>query len=231
MKNSRGFSIIELVIAISLASFVLVGVATIAAQMARSQVEGIRSGTVTGWSLVSYQAMAKEIEDANVLAAPDTHGEASDSIVICKNWSRGMAGGPPGGPLDATGVSTVVQYCVDPAAPVPPETTGFTLRRFSYDGNCPCPGAPGPCNAVPVACTATPPGPWTQPQVVGFRLEKIPGAYNGAPNVFLRDDTIGGVRLRYVIGRQTATANEPVVKFTTFDFGISMQKQYTSTID
>ena len=52
--RKAGFSIIELVIAVSLASFVLVGVASIAAQMARSQVDGIRSGTVTGWSVASY---------------------------------------------------------------------------------------------------------------------------------------------------------------------------------
>lgn len=230
MRRPGGFSIIELVIAVSLASFVLVGVATIAAQMSRSQVEGIRSGTATGWSLVSYMSMAKEIEDANVLAYPYTDLTADDSIIICKNWSRAMAA-LPGGALDAAGTSTVTQFCVDPTAPVAPET-GYTLRRFSYTGACPCPGAPaGPCNAVPVACTSSPPGPWTTASVVGFRLEKIPGAYTGSPNVFLRDNGIGGVRLRYVIGRQTATANEPIPKFTKFDFGISMQKQFSSTVD
>ncbi|MCM2303240.1 MAG: prepilin-type N-terminal cleavage/methylation domain-containing protein [Elusimicrobia bacterium] len=229
MTNTRGFSIIELVIAISLASFVLVGVATIAAQMARSQVEGIRSGTATGWSLVSYLSMAKEIEDSNVLAFPTAHGQSSDSIVVCKNWSRAM-GALPGALLDPTGVGTVIQFCVDPTPPVSPET-GFTLRRYSYTGACPCPGAPGACNAVPATCNASPAAPWTESSVVGYRLEKIPGSYTGAPNVFLRDNNIGGVRLRYVIGRQTATTNEPTVKFTTFDFGISMQKQFSSTLD
>lgn len=231
MRDPRGFSIIELVIAISLASFVLVGVATIAAQMARHQVEGIRSGTATGWSIVSYQAMSKEIEDANVLAYPYNNGDSADSIILCKNWSRAKAA-LPGAQLDSSEVTTVVQYCVDPTPAVPPET-GFKLRRYAYTGNCPCPGAPaGPCNAVPAACTSDAPGgSWTESGVVGYRLEKLPGAYAGAPNVFYRDNTIGGVRLRYAIGRQTPTTNEPIAKFTTFDFALSMQKQYSNTLD
>ncbi len=236
MRTSGGFSIIELVIAISLASFVLVGVATIAAQMARSQIEGIRSGTATGWSLVSYQAMSKEIEDSNVLAWPKDDLTSADAVVVCKNWSRAQTGpdqrlntntDPPGGNL-----VTVTQFCVDPAAPVPPQT-GFTLRRLSRVGLPPtvtCPAAV----AAPATCGTTPSAPWgawTETGVVGFRLEKIPGAYTGAPNVFLRDNSIGGVRLRYVIGRQTPTTNEPTPKFTTFDFGISMQKQFNSAVD
>lgn len=231
MRTSRGFSIIELVIAISLASFVLVGVATIAAQMARSQIEGIRSGTATGWSLISYQAMAKEIEDANVLAWPTTHLQASDSVVICKNWSRSIGGklNTNTSPAQADWV-TVTQFCVDPTAPVPPQT-GYTLRRLSRRGaavTCPTPVAsPASCGSSP----SSPFGAWTETGVVGFRLEKIPGAYTGSPNIFLRDNNIGGVRLRYVIGRQTPTTNEPIPKFTTFDFGISMQKQFSSTVD
>ncbi|MBI2787415.1 MAG: prepilin-type N-terminal cleavage/methylation domain-containing protein [Elusimicrobia bacterium] len=231
MRYPRGFSIIELVIAISLASFVLVGVATIAAQMARSQVEGIRSGTMTGWSLISYQSMAKEIEDANVLAYPYNNGDSADSIILCKNWSRAKDV-LPGAKLDTADVTNVIQYCVDPTPAVAPET-GFKLRRYAYNGNCPCPGAPaGPCNAVPVACTSDAPGGlWTESSVVGYRLEKLPGGYPGAPNIFYRDNTIGGLRLRYAIGRQTPTTNSPVAKFTTFDYGLSMQKQYSNTVD
>ncbi len=215
MKNPSGFSIIELVIAISLSSFVLVGVATIAAQMARSQIEGIRSGTMTGWSLVSYLSMSKEIEDANVLAFPIANGASSDSLLVCKNWSRVVAG-----KLDANapGLVTVTQFCVD-STTSPPE---LILRRYSNVGAgvvCPDPG-------VPVACTGAPGGTWTETGVVGFRMEKL-----GGQDVFLRDNSIGGVRLRYVIGKQVATTNEPIPKFTPFDLGIGMSKQYNNTLD
>lgn len=232
MKRSRGFSIIELVIAISLASFVLVGVATIAAQLARNQVEGIRSGTATGWSLVSYQAMSKEIEDANVLAWPAADGSGSDSIVVCKNWSRALAGpdkrlNTSTDPPQADYV-TLTQFCVDPTPPAAPQT-GFTLRRFSRRGTfasgVTCPdtvAAPATCTSAP----STPWGAWSENTVVGFRLEKLGGA-----DVFTRANAIGGVRVRYVIGRQTPTTNEPTPKFTPFDFGISMQKQFSSTVD
>ncbi len=213
----KGFSIIELVIAVSLASFVLVGVAVIASQMARNQVDGIRSGTVTGWSLVSYTAMVREIEDANVLAYPINNGDNADSIVLCKNWSRGM-GALPGGKLDTLAAVSVIQYCVDTSA-----AGNFLLRRYANVGvgvTCPNPGAP-------VTCTASPTGTWTETGVVGFRLEKLPGF----ATVFWRDNGIGGLRLRYVIGRQAATANQPVAKFTPFDFGIAMQKQSSNSLD
>ena len=240
MRKSEGFSLIELMISVSLASFVLVGVATIASQMARNQVDGIRSGTVTGWSVVSYTAMAKEIEDANVLVFPVNNGDTADQIVICKNWSRNVGPGPfPGGPgdrlntdpgFDADGVAKgtvyVIQYCVDPTLP-PVGQTGFTLRRYANVGF--PPGVSCPTAGMPVACNLAGPG-WTKNDIVGFRLEKIVGP-PAVPLMFMRDNTIGGVRLRYVIGRQTASVAQPVPKFTAFNFGITMQKQFSSTVD
>ncbi len=239
MRQLKGFSLIELIISISLASFVLVGVATIASQMARNQVDGIRSGTVTGWSVVSYMSMAKEIEDANVLAYPPNNGDTADAIVICKNWSRNANPGPPtGGRLNtdpafdgngvAKGTVYVIQYCVDPTAPIAPQT-GFTLRRYANIGV----GVVCPASAtLPMTCNAGGPG-WTTNDIVGFRLEKItsPPAAATIPLMFLRDNAIGGVRLRYVIGRQTTSTAQPVPKYTTFNFGIAMQKQFSSTLD
>lgn len=217
MKKAPGFTLIELIIAVSLASFVLIGVATVAMQMTKAQVEGIRSGTVTGWSLVSYLSMAKEIEDSNVLAFPVANGASADELIVCRNWSR-MMGALPGGRLDATGVVTVVQYCVDSTDPA-----NLVLRRFANVGaavTCPNP-------AGPVSCSASPPGVWTETSVIGFRFEKL----TGFPNVFTRDNSIGGVRLRYAIGEQAGTPQQPVPQFTPFNIGIAMQKQYNSTLD
>lgn len=217
MRKAPGFSLIELVISVSLASFVLIGVATIAAQMTRSQVDGIRSGTVTGWSLVSYLSMAKEVEDSNVLAYPIANGAAADTLIVCRNWSR-MMGALPGGKLDAAGVVSVVQYCVDSGDPA-----NLILRRYANVGaSVACPNP-----AVPVACAAVPGGTWTETGVIGFRLEKLAGF----PNMFTRDNSIGGVRLRYAIGQQAGTPQQPVPKFTPFDIGIAMQKQFNSALD
>jgi hypothetical protein len=220
--RAAGFSIVELVIAVTLASFVLVAVASLAMQMARNQVEGIRSGTMTGWSVVSYLSMSKEIEDANVLAYPIVDGTAQDTIMICKNWSRNAgASAGAGAKLDPNGPVSVIQYCVDSSVPA-----ALVLRRYARASAaevCPSPG-------VPVACNAIGPG-WTENgvvsnSVVGYRVEKL----GGVP-VFLRSNAIGGVRVRYVIGSQAGTPQQPIPKFTTFDYGISMQKQLSSTVD
>ena len=225
-RRSAGFSLIELVIAVSLASFVLVGVASIAAQMARSQVEGIRSGTVTGWSLISYLSMSKELEDANVLAYPVADGTAVDSVVVCKNWSRVMNGGA-GGKLNTNATPpganfvSIVQYCLDSAAPA-----NLILRRFERLGAgviCPAAvGAPATCTAIP----SSPWGAWSNTGVVGFRVERLAGA-----SVFTRANSVGGVRVRYVVGHQVGTPNEPAPKSTPFDISIAMQKQYNNTSD
>ncbi len=224
--NKKGFSLVELLIATSLSAFVLIGISTIGASLARNQVEGIRSGTQVGWSVVSYMSMAKEIEDGNVLVFPVNTGDSADQIVICKNWSRQMGAGPPTGDRLDPGPVSLIQYCVDPTAPVAPET-GFKIRRYAsvaVGGSCPTAG-------LPVACNAAGPS-WTENGspgngIVGYRVEKLAGF----PFVFQRDNAIGGVRVRYVIGRQTATTNEPTPKFTTFNYGITMSKQYSSTLD
>ncbi|UPT75924.1 MAG: hypothetical protein M0D55_09785 [Elusimicrobiota bacterium] len=224
MRTKRaGVSLIELVIGMSLASFVLAGVAGIAAQMTRAQVEGIRSGTATGWSVISYIAMSKEIEDGNVLAFPIADGAGADQLILCKNWSRAQ-GALPGGQLytidpvtNAAANTSVVQYCVDST-----DASNLLLRRFENTGpavQCPNPG-------VPVACTDAPSGTWTKTDVVGFRLEKLSGA-----NVFTRANNVGGVRVRYVIGRQTPTTNDPNPRSTPFDIAIAMNKNYSSTLD
>lgn len=222
-----GFSLVELLIATSLSAFVLIGISAIGASLARNQIEGIRSGTQIGWSVVSYMSMAKEIEDANVLVFPVNNGDAADQIVVCKNWSRNQTPGPPGGGvIDASTPVWLIQYCVDPAAATPPET-GFKIRRYARVAV----GQTCPTTGIPVSCDAT--GPvWLemgQPSqgIVGYRVEKLPGF----PFVFERANAIGGVRLRYAIGRQTPTPNEPTPKFTPFNFGISMAKQYSSTLD
>lgn len=226
MSKRSGFSIIELVIAVSLASFVLVGVATIAAQMTRAQIDGIRKGTATGWSLVSYMSMAKEIEDSNVMAWPIADGAGSDSLVVYKNWSRAQ-GALPGGMLDGSVNArvSIVQYCVDTT-----DATNLVVRRFERTGtvtvlNTPPFTPPNPGAAVP--CVNPPSGTWTNTSVIGFRMERL----SGFPNMFTRDNSIGGVRIRYAIGRQTPTSNDPNPSSTPFDIGVAMQKQYSTTLD
>lgn len=212
----RGFSLIELLIGLSLASMVMVAVAGLAGMLMRGQVEGMRRGTIAGWSALSYASMTKEIEEANVLAYPINDSDAADSILVCKNWSRSQ-GVSPGGKLESSLDATVIQYCVDSTDPA-----NLRMRRYVNTGPAvTCPAPP----AAPVACNVAGPG-WTQNDVVAIKLEKL-----GNAPVFTRDNAVGGVRIRYAIGSQASSAGQPVAKFTAFDFKISMQKPYNSPVD
>lgn len=209
-RSRAGFSLLELVIAISLASMVLVAVISMAAQMTRFHVDGIRSGTVTGWSLVSVSQMTKEIADANVLAYPSTTTTGANTLVACVNWSRLMPG-----KLDtrATANVTVLYYCYD--------STNKYLRRYVNRGTAvTCPATPP---AIP-ACDGT--GSWDEAGVVATNVE-----LNGGAFIFTRDDVIGGVRIRYIVGSPTPTTNRPQPIFTPFDIKVGMQKQYDNTVD
>ncbi|MEK7234407.1 MAG: prepilin-type N-terminal cleavage/methylation domain-containing protein [Elusimicrobiota bacterium] len=214
MRKSAGFTLIELLIAVSLSALVLVGVATLFTSMTKNQIEGIRAGTDTGWALVSYKSMIKEIADANVLAYPAYNGpQTSDSIVVCHNWSRILAGR-----IDTTLPTKVVGYCLDTTTP-----SNYLIRRLELSVNCPDPGA-----AI-LNCSQTPAAPWMSAinQVVGYRVQKTLPL---APTLFTRD-SIGGMRVQYSIGTQVATTLQPVPSFISFDVDVPLQKQYNNTFD
>ena len=92
MKTRRAFSLIELVVALSLSAFVLVGIVGVASQMIRFQMESANKGDVTGWTLLSLQRMNKEIVDATVLQCPSAYpgcaGVNSDVLSGCSNYTR-----------------------------------------------------------------------------------------------------------------------------------------------
>lgn len=219
-KSRRGFSLMELIIAMLLSSFVLIGIVGVSSQMLRFQVEGMKKGTVTGWSLVSISRMNKEIEDASVLVHPPDGGVPSDTLIGCANWSREGAGGGGGGRLNTSGGAagnvTVFYYCYDTAARY--------IRRYANVGagvNCP-PLSPAP--TIP-ACDGS--GAWTENDIIAT------GVYRdtGANLLFRRADDVGGVQIRYVVGDPTPTPNMPTPQTIAFDTKIAMNKQYLNTSD
>lgn len=196
-----GFSLTELVIAMLLSSFVLIGIIGISSQMVRFEVEGMKKGTVTGWSLVALTAMNKEIEDGTVLAYPTNGTGARDTIMFCKNYSRYT-----GAALDSTQPVQTIGYCYDSAAP------GY-FRRWTAAG-CPA-GVPSPpaCNTV------------TEVIATGVYRD----ASNNA--IFRRADEVGGVQIRYRVGNPNPTPNMPQAQTLAFDFKFAMNKQYSNTVD
>lgn len=181
MRRRRGFTLIELVMALALAAVVLLGVFSILASMIQNEVQSLRKGTVTGWALASVVAMNREIASGSVLAYPP-RGIGDDSLVICTNWSRLM--NPPNGAALIGGPTFYFSYCWEPGA--------HLLRRMRIDGPCPPPGTPPP------ACGAA---------TYGNDSVIATGVYRDALNdpLFLADpDVASVVHLRYVVGNPEA---------------------------
>jgi hypothetical protein len=224
MKIKRGgFSLVELIIAIGLSSFVLIAICSLAGQVVRYQIGSIRSGGVTGWSLVSFSKMTKEIEDSNVLVWPSPGTPDADGLVACQNYSR--AGSPlcGGGDLrlDCSRPVTVLRYCYQAAVAGPPYVPPRLWRYEDTSGNtCPASSAA----AVPAPCDGS--GAYGTSGVVAWNIEK-----NAGQSFFHRRDDIGGVAIRYVMGTQTPDEKIKVPIIQKFDVSVVMQKQYTDTQD
>ena len=93
--DRRGFSLLELIIAMCLSSVVLITVFSIAASMVQFEVEGGRKGSVTAWSLASITNMNRDIANSSVIEWPNGAGASADSLVLCTNWTR-IVNAPPG---------------------------------------------------------------------------------------------------------------------------------------
>lgn len=208
LRSRAGFSLTELVIAMLLSSFVLVGIVGISSQMVRFHVDGMKRGTVTGWSLVALTAMNKEIEDGTTLVWPTNGSGASDSLTFCKNYTH-----LTNASLDSSSPIQAVSYCFDSS------TTPGTLRRTTSTGACPVLGtAPGACS--------------------GFGEVVATGVYREATNaqfpagqVFRRADEVGGVQIRYIVGNPVATPQQPIPTTMAFDIKFAMNKQYNNPSD
>jgi prepilin-type N-terminal cleavage/methylation domain-containing protein len=178
-RRQAGFSLLELIIALSISSIVLIGVFSMTTSMIQYEVEGIRKGSVNGWSLASLMSMNREIENSSVLVYPISG--AQDFLVVCDNWSRLMNGGAAA--LTASQPTNIYQFCYDSSSNV--------LRRETHTGNCPGAGyAPPACSAGSYNLLAT-------------------GVYRDTANdaIFTVDgENLGTIRLRYIVGKPTTGA-------------------------
>ena len=81
MKSKRGFTMVELIAALVLSTFVLISLVGVAAQMIRFEMQGASKSGNTSWTLVSVDQMAKEVQNASHIS---TNG---DSFGGCINYS------------------------------------------------------------------------------------------------------------------------------------------------
>jgi prepilin-type N-terminal cleavage/methylation domain-containing protein len=213
----EGFTLIELIVALVLSAFVLVGIVGVATQMIRFQMEGHKKGDVTGWTLLSLAKMNKELEDASVLDFPPPGlppADRGDHISGCSNYTRGSI---PPGPIDASLPVTAFWYCVqtDWYWEEAKRTTN-RLLRYSSIGSCP---------AIAPSCGSEP------FEVYALDFYKR----DGLNYFFRRADDVSGVEVNYTVGIATAAdaanANMPNPVFIKVQAKIGMNKSYNNTAD
>lgn len=214
--RERGYTMLELLIAVSLSMVVLMAVFGVLTSMFRFQVEGLKKNTVTGWSLSSLMKMNKEIESASVLAYP-TNATPVDTVVGCTNWSRIITTGK----ADANQNVIVFYYCYDSAS--------LTIRRLAEESAATvCPASPP---GLP-ACSAAWGGANRTNDVIAVGVNR----HSSGALMFTKDDNFGGLRVRYSVGSPvyTPVAGKPDVvnpQYMEFDTGISMSRSYLNTND
>jgi hypothetical protein len=153
-RRSKGFTLIELIIAASLSTIVLIGVFSLMSSLVQTEVAGMRNGTVTAWTLANINTMNMDIAGASYIAVPAAGGNG-DSLVVCTNWSATALGpATPGvvnklanAPILGTpAVNAVYYYCYDTADSAPFKNA--ILRKILVN---PAGGA-GACPNVAPAC-------------------------------------------------------------------------------
>ena len=214
-ERTQGFTLIELIIAASLAMVVLLALFGMMSSMVRFQVEGLRRSTVTGWSMASIVKMNKEIESAGVVAYP-ADATPRDFFASCVNWSRILASSAAGGREDPTQGVVVIYYCYD----------GTAIRRLTDETSGLCPTSaslPGGAEAV---CNTT-------GEIVAVGVKR----HSSGNLVFTRDDAVGGIRIRFSVGDQTHTVPAPgspdIVnpQFVEFDTTVTTNRAYNNPYD
>lgn len=246
-RERKGFTLIELIIAVSLSGAVLIGIMSVTAQMVRFELEGNRKNEVAGWMLLSLSQMNRELENATTLLCPSTYGvvagcagNTSNVLAGCVNYTRqtNRAVDP-----DTQKTTVAFYYC----RPIAGQYAGMLLRYAQESAVGTAINARTcPINPLPTCGNAA--GAGQTMKVVATNVFGINGggtlASNpaGAEQFFQRMDDIAGVELRYSIGFSTATSEihhsagtaagaGPNPTFMRFRTKISMNKAFNNTAD
>jgi type II secretory pathway pseudopilin PulG len=143
--GSPGFTLIELIVAATLSTVVLLGVFSILSSMVTSEINGMRSGTVTAWSLAGINVMNSDIAGAGAIGYPAVGGTAN-YLVVCTNWSTRTT---PPAVVQANAGNTVYEYCWDTMDAAPLADTLLRDVTVHAGGAEACPAAPiMPCSAA-----------------------------------------------------------------------------------
>lgn len=211
--SEGGFTLIELILALSLSTFVLVGIVSVTASVLRHHFDQIRRGEANVQTLYSLQQLNVELEEATHIVPnyPPTTG--SSVLKGCKNYSARLVSiGDGTGRYDTTRNSEYFVYCVRSDGNDSSGNAMYSLIRYAGT-TCSSMGNPE------AAC-----GSGGTFSVVA--LNRFYPQYP-ATNYFFRTND-RRVRVSYILGVSTPTTNVPNPVFFRVDTTISPEKPYWS---
>lgn len=236
MKQRPAFTLIELIVALVLSTFVLVAIVGITAQMLRYEFEGTRKSVSTNWSTAAQDAIKKDLSSASVLYCPSASGINHTGL-----------GGAGCTQVTSQVLSGCANYTFNPAASVPTPTRGTTAFHYCVW----CGGA------LPDNCATPTKTPW----LLRYELTTTPPTYTcpmALPNCgttpnytvvaqdiylnagntwfFKRDDAVSGVEVQFMVGIGTAALagtllNTAIPTAQRASFRVSMNKSYGNSLD
>ncbi|MBI3553303.1 MAG: prepilin-type N-terminal cleavage/methylation domain-containing protein [Elusimicrobia bacterium] len=227
----RGFSLIELLIAVSLAVVVMLAIVSVSTNMVRQHLQASHKGEVNGQTLAALDRMNKDIEGASYLFIPTTATPTGDTVGGCYNWEAKFQGSATGGPL-TNGPITYFLYCVD-------ATRFGNIYRWT--------GTVASCSPAPTytACTAagTANGGtnaaelWIAGDGATHGISRSDALSGVGGYYFMKSRVTNGVEVHYIVGNSTPTADgagrpgQYVPHFYKVDTRINMLKSFNNTSD
>ncbi len=206
--NRRGFTLVELMIALALSSLVLYAIFNVVGSMTKFQGEAVRKSSVNVWSEATLSQMTTEIENANLLYFPSPMYPGANGIMGCANWSSSTYGAGAGGALNPSSSVTLFYYCYDTTSGpiIAPNTQPVAfLRRISRSGvGVTCP--PPPVNPASQSCNAGTVPPGGGGGVMTNDVIATEVNLNGTPTMFtFNANNLGeGVNLNFIVGVPTS---------------------------
>lgn len=237
-KPNAGFTLIELILSLSLSTFVLMGIVMVAASAMRAHFEQIRKGEANVYTLYSAQQLTRDLEEATYIPPnfPPAGAGGGNVLKGCKNYSPilnaqgdGRYDKTDGGPYDPDGAgaspptSFYFVYCVKVEANDTPRlkadgtTTPWAPPQrslYRYTGS-PCADTlPTPENTCGTGGEV----------VVSNRFYPYSDTNPDAARFFRSSANERRVRLRYSIGISTPTQNVPTPNYFLVDTMITPVK-------
>lgn len=233
MSQRPAFTLIELIVALVLSTFVLVAIVGITSQMLRYEFEGTRKSVSSNWSTAAQDALKKDLASASVLYCPSATGvnhtgysaecTAGTGNILsgCMNYTFNPAASVPA-PTQAT---TAFHYCVWCGGTLPdncatPTKTPWLLRYAASGVGQACPMALPNCGTT-----------------AGYTVVAQEVYLNAANTWFFkRDDAVSGVEVQFMVGIGTSSLNSTLLNTAMptaqrASFRVNMNKSYGNSLD